>query len=51
MVAILGAAGVGMLGLAALPARASARLLGTGLVLFLVAPVLCVVAVFADYWI
>jgi hypothetical protein len=49
--AILGAAGVGMLGLAALPARASARLLGTGLVLFLVAPVLCVVAVFADYWI
>jgi hypothetical protein len=49
--AILGAAGVGMLGLAAIPGRASARLIGSGVMLFLVAPVLCVVAVFADYWI
>jgi hypothetical protein len=40
-----------MLGLAALPGRPSVRLLGTGLVLFIVAPLLCVVAVFADYWI
>ena len=49
--AILGAAGVGMLGLAAIPGRASGRLIGAGVLLFLVAPVLCVVAVFADYWI
>lgn len=49
--AILGGAGVGMLGLAAVPGRASARAIGAGVVLFLVAPVLCVAAVFADYWI
>jgi hypothetical protein len=49
--AILGAAGVGMLGLASIPGRASARLIGAGVLLFLVGPVLCVVAVFADYWI
>jgi drug/metabolite transporter (DMT)-like permease len=49
--AILGAAGVGMLGLAAIPGRASARSIATGILLFLVAPVLCAVAVFTDYWI
>jgi hypothetical protein len=49
--AILGAAGVGMLGVSAIPGRASTRLIAAGMLLFLVAPVLCVFAVFADYWI
>jgi hypothetical protein len=49
--AILGAVGVGLMGISAIPGRASARLIGTGVVLFLIAPMLCVVAVFADYWI
>ena len=48
--AILGAAGVGLLGVASIPGR-SERLIGPGVVLFLIAPVLCVVAVFTDYWI
>jgi hypothetical protein len=57
--AILGAIGIGLLGLAALPpgrdpalslSRANG-LVRAGLALFLVAPVLCVVAVFTDYWI
>ena len=57
--AILGAVGIGLLGLAALPpgrdvsraVRRSTGLVRAGLVLFLIAPVLCVVAVFTDYWI
>ncbi|CAN5282586.1 hypothetical protein BH11ACT3_BH11ACT3_18510 [soil metagenome] len=49
--AILGAAGIGLLGVAAIPGRPGERLIPAGMVLFLVAPVLCVVAVFADYWI
>ncbi len=49
--AILGGAGVGTLGLAAIPGRARASWIGAGVVLFLVAPVLCTFAVFADYWI
>ncbi|HEV7741794.1 MAG TPA: hypothetical protein VGO65_05195 [Pseudolysinimonas sp.] len=49
--AILGAAGVGLLGVASIPGRASTRLIGAGMVLFLLAPVLCTFAVFADYWI
>ena len=56
--AILGALGIGLLGIARLPPgrdlpRAVARASGlvhAGLALFLVAPVLCVVAVFTDYW-
>lgn len=48
--AILGAIGVGLLGLGAIGGR-SAGLIRAGMALFLVAPVLCVVAVFADYWI
>jgi hypothetical protein len=48
--AILGAAGVGLLGIASIPGR-SVRLIAAGMGLFLVAPILCVVAVFADYWI
>lgn len=47
--AILGAAAVGCLGLAAV--RDAARLATVGMSLFLIAPVLCVIAVFADYWI
>jgi len=57
--AILGAVGIGLLGVATLPpghdlsrtVRRSAGLVRAGLALFLVAPVLCVVAVFTDYWI
>ena len=57
--AILGAVGIGLLGLAALPpgrdirraVSRSAALVRAGLGLFLIAPVLCVVAVFTDYWI
>lgn len=48
--AILGAAGVAVLGIAAVRARAP-RLVAVGMALFLVAPMLCTVAVFADYWI
>ena len=49
--AILGAAGVVLLGVAAIPGTTRPRLIGVGLRLFLVAPLLCVVAVFSDYWI
>ncbi|CAN5253360.1 hypothetical protein BH09ACT5_BH09ACT5_10270 [soil metagenome] len=57
--AILGAVGIALLGLATLPpgrdlsrtVRRSSALVRAGLALFLVAPVLCVVAVFTDYWI
>ena len=48
--AILGAVGIGLLGLASLGARTTA-LTRAGLGLFMVAPVLCVIAVFTDYWI
>lgn len=47
--AVLGAAGIGCLGLAAV--RDAARLATVGMSLFLIAPALCVIAVFADYWI
>lgn len=57
--AILGAVGIALLGFAALPAgsdparaaRRAAGLVRAGLLLFMLAPVLCVVAVFTDYWI
>ncbi|MDO7883091.1 hypothetical protein [Antiquaquibacter soli] len=50
--AIFGAVGIGLLGAATVaPERASGRLTVAGVALFLVAPVLCVVAVFTDYWI
>ncbi|THG30991.1 hypothetical protein [Naasia lichenicola] len=56
--AILGAAGVACLGIASMPARPSeasvgrlSALIRTGLLLFMAAPVLCVIAVFTDYWI
>jgi hypothetical protein len=49
--AILGAVGVGLLGVASISGRASPRMIGAGMLLFLIAPVLCVFAVFADYWI
>jgi len=57
--AILGAIGIALLGLATLPpghdltrsVRTANALVRVGLVLFLIAPVLCVVAVFTDYWI
>ncbi len=56
--AILGAAGIGCLGIASMPARASvtslrraSALIRAGLLLFMAAPVLCVIAVFTDYWI
>ena len=48
--AILGGLGIGLLGLASLGAR-TIGLTRAGLGLFMVAPVLCVVAVFTDYWI
>jgi hypothetical protein len=47
--AVLGAAGIGCLGLAA--ERDAARLATVGMSLFLIAPALCVIAVFADNWI
>ena len=53
--AILGAVGIGLLGLAAVPGRPGRRgvrgLIRVGVALFLVAPILCTVAVFGDYWI
>jgi hypothetical protein len=45
--------GIGLLGIATLPTERGALITGltrAGVVLFLVAPVLCVTAVFADYW-
>ena len=47
--AILGAIGIGLFGIAA--AWNAERLVRPGMVLFLLAPVLCVTAVMADYWI
>jgi hypothetical protein len=49
--AILGGVGIGLLGVAAIPGRAAPRLITAGMALFLVAPALCVIAVFANYWI
>ena len=52
--AILGAVGIGILGIAAMPGGREAttvRLVRGGLGLILIAPVLCVVAVFTDVWI
>jgi hypothetical protein len=49
--AILGGLGAGLFGVAALPGRNSAREIRIGMGLFLLAPVLCVIAVFGDYWI
>jgi hypothetical protein len=48
--AILGGVGIGLLGLASLGLR-TVGLTRAGLILFMIAPVLCVVAVFTDYWI
>ena len=48
--AILGGVGIGLLGIATLLTRAEG-LVRAGMILFLIAPVLCVVAVFTDYWI
>jgi len=48
--AILGAAGVALFGVAAVRERAD-QLLAPAMALFLSGPVLCTVAVFADYWI
>jgi hypothetical protein len=51
--AILGAIGIALLGIATLPVERLGLIRGltrAGTVLFLVAPVLCVVAVFADFW-
>lgn len=47
--AILGAIGIGLLGVASATRSGGWGLLRAGLGLFLVAPVLCVVAVFTDY--
>lgn len=51
--AILGAVGIGLLGVASVCRGDSLveRLMRIGMALFLVAPVLCVVAYFTDYWI
>lgn len=46
--AVLAATGVGCFALAV--ARGGERVIRAGLLLFAVAPVLCVVAVMADYW-
>jgi hypothetical protein len=49
--AILGAVGIGLLGVASVRASGGWGLVRAGMALFLVGPVLCVVAVFTDYWI
>jgi hypothetical protein len=51
--AILSGVGIGLLGLASVSAmpRRIVGLTRTGLGLFMIAPVLCVIAVFTDYWI
>jgi hypothetical protein len=57
--AILGAIGIALFGVAAVSAgrdasraaRRASALVRAGMVLFIAAPVLCVVAVFTDYWI
>lgn len=48
--AILGAVGIGMFGVGAVSERPE-RVIRWGMLLFLLAPVLCVVAVMVDYWI
>jgi hypothetical protein len=52
--AILGGVALALLGLATLPRRSSAiitALSRAGILLFLIAPTLCIVAMFIDYWI
>jgi hypothetical protein len=49
--AILGAVAVGLFGFAAVPGRTSRRIIQAAMALFLLAPVLCMVAVFGSYWI
>ena len=52
--AILGALALALLGLATLPRRSARLITGftrAGVVLFLVAPTLCILAIFWDYWI
>lgn len=51
--AILGGVGIGLLGIAAVAGGEARviRLTRIGLGIFLIAPVLCVIAVFTDYWI
>ena len=48
--AILAAVGIGALGVASV-SGGGMGLLRAGMTLFLLGPVLCVIAVFADYWI
>ena len=50
--AIFAAVGVTLFGVAAVPrVRYLERLIGVGIVLFMLGPALCVIAVFGDYWI
>lgn len=52
--AILGGVGIGLLGVAALGTSSASRITAltrAGLVLFLLAPVMTVTAVFVDFWI
>lgn len=52
--AILGGLALALLGLATLPRRSAAiitALSRAGILLFLIAPTLCIVAIFVDYWI
>ena len=49
--AILGGLGIGLLGLASARRTPPWGLIRGGMALFLIAPILCVVAVFTDYWI
>lgn len=51
--AILGAIGIAAFGIAAITTneRRSVRVERAAMFLFLVAPVLCVIAIFTDYWI
>jgi hypothetical protein len=52
--AILGGVALALLGLATLPRRSAAiitALSRAGILLYLIAPTLCIVAIFVDYWI
>ena len=52
--AILGGIALALLGLATLPRRSAVLITGlsrAGVVLFLIAPTMCIVAIFWDYWI
>ena len=49
--AILGGVGIGLLGIASISGSRVTGLTRAGLGLFMLAPVLCVIAVFTDYWI